>query len=69
MPLQPINFVHLGDAYRFYVDFSAPGLNLSHVEKYESGLTHAEPVDWEDVPVDLKEMLFEKVKHHAPLEI
>lgn len=70
MPYQPINFVYLGDLYRFYVDYAAlPDLDLNSVEFYESGMTHCVEVEWDSVPLILKEMLFDKLRHHATLAL
>jgi len=62
MPLSPVNFVYLGDCYRFFVDLSAaPEIHLNHTIKFEGGSTHYDVVEWEEVPFVLKEMLIEKV--------
>lgn len=63
MTLRPVNFIHYGDLYRFFLDTSAlPEISLAKVEMFEGGTTHSEEVEWKDVPLDLKEMLIEKVQ-------
>jgi hypothetical protein len=62
LPLKPVTLMYLGDAYRFYLDQNRlPEIALDHVDRFELGTTHAEQVEWEKVPMELKEHLIEIV--------
>lgn len=62
MPLRPINLVYFGDLYRFFIDTSRlPEVSLDHIECFLDCRTHSEPVEWEETPLELREMLIEKI--------
>jgi len=64
MPLTPVNLAYFGDLYRFFLNLEKlPEISLESILCYEDGTTHADPIAWEDVPLELKEMLIERVKH------
>lgn len=66
MLLKPITLMHLGDAYRFFVDAEQlPNIVVHEIHKFEMGYTHSEPVAWEDVAMSLKETFLDFIDRHG----
>jgi hypothetical protein len=56
--LRIINIYYSGDLYRFYIE---PPAELHRVERFPLGQSQSELLDFHEVPLHVREELFEKL--------